>query len=202
MGNENNHQSNQYNESSHNAVSIAKSNEKLIKSNIITEKELQEYKAAHSRVESWINSIPPKYRYTKSAQNVMVVKKSNLAKVAPSVAEELCDDVGFLPNDMQQELSNQVINVFKDLSDADFKAKKWFEVKLSGEDGGKTDIVAALIVGSVINDDKVSIGIALMAEEWQEEKNVKILVEKWNRTDLQKYANYILYKQLSKAIEN
>ena len=202
MGNESNRQSIGYNEPSHNAVTIAKKNSDKIKSSIIEESELQAYKQTHTKVEGWIQSIPPKYRLTKSAKNVLTVKKSNLGYVAPMVAKELCDDVGFLPYNMCLDFAKQVESVFNQLKYAEFKAKLWFEINLSGDWGGKSHIAAAILVGCDVGNDKVAIAIALIAEEWKEEDNVRIIVPKWNRVDLQKYANYILYKQVSKAIEN
>ena len=164
--------------------------------NVITEKQLEEYKTVHTEVESMIQSIPSRYRHTKGLQKATVVKRSNISKLASSVAKQLCDAIGFLPNDMQESFSKQVINIFEQLVEIEIEAKKWFHATVSGDWDGKTHIAAVLIVGEGA-DDKVSVGIALMAEEWQK-KNAPM----FNATNLEKYTNYILYKQLSKAIEN
>eukprot|EP01084_Bolivina_argentea_P300572 518314_1 len=167
---------------------------------IKTEQQLQEYQKDYNTVYKAMMSIPPKSRQIKKTHEVVVTDYDDLDDVGEVLAESCADDIG-------QDLPSAVLAKLQTAIKFAKKRKKqyktaYYDIKISGEWGGKSDLVFGLMGMKKLNEKECAIGVSLYQEIWIEQDNVKINLDAvcWNDDKVQKFLVYQLYKELQKQL--
>eukprot|EP01084_Bolivina_argentea_P018811 35006_1 len=158
---------------------------------------MQVAKVNHNKVESWINSIAPKYRKPYKDSSFINTNLPKLErKIYGFVMATLKDSN--LPANYQAAVASKVKKLVTDfnVNSKIFPSDKIYYVDLSDEWGGDSDVFACVytLVPDPDEKDDYYFFFGYYGEHWIEEEDVMINKNIWTEETVQGWLSYLLWK--------
>eukprot|EP01084_Bolivina_argentea_P051018 93846_1 len=156
----------------------------------------EDHKTGHDITYHKINSIKPESVVTHVFDKVQPIPRSQLNNFREPLKAILKRDLHF--DKLPSELANK-IDMQTDLASFLNKGQEYYiRVDLSGDYGGKSELGYGVFAFLVDPNDAENIifGATAIREEWKENENIKILKDKWDVKDVEKYVIHELYQRI------
>ena len=140
---------------------------------MIPHDQIPDYKQTYERVYKAIYSIPPKSRDFFESHEVLDIPLSNIDASIDALMLSVASDLKI--DDLNEELSHEIKQraEFAKLGITENK-KRYVNIRLSYEFGGKTHIMVGAIGYKKITDDTIRFGVSLYREAWEEQWGVRL----------------------------
>ena len=164
--------------------------------NIITKKTFLDFKYSHDLIEGAMNSIELKSKKAYESHQQKNLFKKDLQRYKPDLKQSLKLQLkrDKLPEDLDLKI-DLITNQGEYMKSG---KETYLDIELSGEYGG-THYVAFGVLGFMEDpSDNTSVitGVSVYREEWNEQDDVRMKVEKWDKQDVERYIQYELYKRI------
>eukprot|EP01084_Bolivina_argentea_P285202 489032_1 len=178
------------------STAIQQWEKELVQSMIPTD-QLAVYEKSYKKVNAAIYSIAPESRQISKSHRVNQIPLSRVDDIIPVLIEHLATDlqVDKLEEDVVKKIKYQIKYAKLGMKGA---KDRYAKIKLSFERGGRSHIIVGAVGFKAVSNDEILFGVSLYQEHWKEHEWVRLNkhAEVWQDTEVEKFAFYLLYKNL------